>query len=95
MGRLDWDKWHQENPAPDKKWSRSPCPRCGAATVKDASAKCRPVQLPCGEYECPRDDEDAPTHFGFLHDHSPEFEEWSGKFWRAIAFDEGLTDQLN
>lgn len=94
MGRINWEIWNKENPVPARKWARSPCPRCGAATLKEASKSCRPVQMPCGEYECPRGDEDAPTHFGFLHAPSPEFLEWSGKFWGAIAYDEGHTDKI-
>ncbi|KIC42207.1 hypothetical protein RA27_02085 [Ruegeria sp. ANG-R] len=95
MGRLNWEQWRTDNPKPEREWARSPCPRCGAVTVKEASQKCRPTQLPSGEYECPRDDEEAPTYFGFLHDHSPEIEEWNGKFWGAVAYDEGYTDQLD
>ncbi len=91
MGRVDWERWRSENPAP-KEWVRRPCPQCGAATVKQAETMCKPTSLPSGDYECGTPDE-APTFFGYIHNRSDEWLAHNGEFWGAVAYDEGLTDQ--
>jgi hypothetical protein len=68
----------------------APCPDCGAKTVREAEKKCRPVQLPCGDYSCATPD-DAPETGGKLHQLNPEWCELDGYLWHWFAFDEGFT----
>lgn len=68
----------------------APCPWCKATTIEEASVKCRPSQMPCGDYTCGTPEE-APETDGFLHQRNPEFDRLSGYLWGWHAVDEGLT----
>lgn len=69
-----------------------PCPWCGAKTVDEAGEKCRPTQMPCGDYTCGTP-EDGPETDGLLHQFNPEYQRLSGYLWGWYAVDAGLTDQ--
>ena len=93
MGVIDWARWNKANPEPGKLWARKPCSVCGAASIREARDKCRPIGYPSGDSEC-GPPEEAPTYFGWLHDYSDEWLEWDGRRWQAYAVDEGLTKSL-
>lgn len=73
-----------------------PCPRCGACTFEEAEDKCRPMQLPSGEYECGTPDDgpnlqDDPS--GPLYQRNPVYDQLDGYLWGWYALDEGLTKE--
>ena len=72
------------------KYVPAPCPDCGAVTIEEAEKKCRPQQLPCGEYVCATPD-NAPDTDGLIHQLNPEYVELDGYLWEWFAFDEGQT----
>ena len=93
LGRVDWGAWRRDNPAP-KEWTPEACPWCGATTAKEAETKCRPQSLPSGDYECGTPEE-APRYFGKLHQRSKAWLDREGDFWGLVAYDEGLTNNLD
>lgn len=72
-----------------------PCPRCGAATFEEAATKCRPFQMPSGDYKCGSPDEgpNAENETGPLYQINPEYERLSGYLWGWYAVDEGFTSK--
>ncbi|MAL99450.1 MAG: hypothetical protein CL583_13490 [Alteromonadaceae bacterium] len=68
------------------------CSWCKARTVSDASTKCQPQQLPCGDYYCGTPEE-APDTGGKLHQLNPEYARLDGYLWGWYAYDEGMTDK--
>ena len=93
--RIDWGKWRAQNPQPKRKWVRSKCEDCGARTLSEAAEKCRPHQLPCGEYVCAVDPDHQPEKtFGYIYRYSPEWMERDGLYWATMAFDEGYSNKL-
>lgn len=69
----------------------APCPWCGAKTIEEASAKCRPMCMPSGDYECGTPEE-APDDGGLIHQPNPDHVALNGYLWGWYAVDEGLTD---
>jgi hypothetical protein len=68
----------------------APCRDCGARTVEEAEKKCRPTQMPCGDYYCATPDS-APETGGKLHQINPEWCELDGYLWEWFAYDDGMT----
>jgi len=70
-----------------------PCPRCGATTFEEAATKCRPFQMPCGDYSCGSPDEgpNAENETGPLYQRNPDYDELDGYLWGWFAVDEGFT----
>lgn len=66
------------------------CPSCGARTVEEASEKCRPYQIPSGDYVCATGD-DFPTTHGRIHVVNPQRAELDAYLWEWFAYDEGMT----
>lgn len=72
-----------------------PCPRCGATTFEEASKKCRPFQMPCGDYSCgtPEEGPNAENETGLLYQRNPEFDRIDGYLWGWYAVDNGFTTE--
>lgn len=68
-----------------------PCPWCGATTQDEASEKCRPTQMPCGDYTCGTPEE-GPDTDGLLYQRNPEHDRLQGYLWGWYAVDAGLTN---
>lgn len=69
----------------------APCPWCRATTTEEASTRCRPMCMPCGDYACGTPDE-APDDGGLIHQRNPDYDGLAGYLREWLAFDEGLTD---
>lgn len=70
-----------------------PCVKCGALTFEEASTRCRPAQLPSGEYVCGSPDEgpNAENETGPLYQVNPVHSLLEGYLWGWHAVDEGYT----
>jgi len=67
------------------------CSDCGAVTMEEAGKKCRPYQMPCGDYVCATPDEPQPEETGPLMQRNPEYDHYDGYLWGWYAVDEGYT----
>lgn len=69
------------------------CPRCGATTFEEAATKCRPYQMPTGDYNCGSPDEgpNATNDSGPLYQLNPAHQKLNGYLWGWFAVDEGMT----
>lgn len=70
-----------------------PCPWRGAATFEEAQGRCRPMQMPCGDYECGTPDEgpNLDTDSGPLYQRNPEYDNIDGYLWHWQAYDDGYA----
>jgi hypothetical protein len=70
-----------------------PCPWCGAETFEAARGRCKPVQMPCGDYQCGSPDEgpNAENEAGPLYQRNPVYDDLDGYLWGWFAVDEGFT----
>lgn len=91
MNRKEAERLIRETP----EFIPGPCPWCGATTFEEAAGKCRPMQMPCGDYVCGSPDEgpNAESESGPLFQRNPAYDELDGYLWGWFAVDEGLTKE--
>lgn len=67
------------------------CPWCGATTMNEAEALCRPQQrTQTGNWDCGVS-VDAPETGGLIYVRNPEFDRLAGYLWGWHALHDGLT----